>query len=147
LRQSAELLQDWSTLRFYEGVVLYHTQQYSEAIDILSGLDIPWTGQGPLSIQAVSHAGNGETTKAQSIIQDLEARKAHPFLVALAYAGLGDSDSAFREIDSIESWTTDADWPILASRYLFPEALAELRADPRYDRMLRRLDRAWGLVN
>ena len=147
LRQGRELLQDWPTLRFYEGVILYHMQRYSEAIGLLSGLDIPWAGQGPLATEAVAHSGIGEKTETQSIIQDLEAREAHPFLIALAYASLGDKDKAFREIESIESWTTDADWPILASRYLFPKALAELRADPRYDRMLRRLDRSWGLVN
>jgi TolB-like protein/Tfp pilus assembly protein PilF len=147
LRQDSELLQDWPTLQFYEGVVLYHMQRYSEAIDLLSGLDIPWAGQGPLATQAVAHARSGQETEARLLIQELKAREAHPFLIALAYASLGDDDEAFNAIESIESWTTDADWPILASRYLYPDVLAGLRSDPRYDRMLRRLDRAWGLVN
>jgi TolB-like protein len=147
LQQGADLLQDWPTLRFYEGVILYHLQRYPEALDLLSGLDIPWAGQGPLATEAVARAGMGETDETRSIIDELKAREAHPFLLALAYASIDDNDRAFEEIESIESWSTDADWPILAARYLFPDALAELRADPRYDRMLRRLDRAWGLVN
>ena len=89
----------------------------------------------------------GETEEAWAIIEELQARQAHPFLLALAYASLGENERAFQEIESIKSWTTEADWPILASRYLFPDVLAGLRADPRYDRMLRQLDRAWGLVN
>ena len=147
LQQDAELLPDWPTLRFYEGVILYHLQRYPEALVLLSGLDIPWTGHGPLATESMARANMGEVDKTRSIIRELEAREAHPFLLALAYASIGENDRAFEEIESIESWTTDADWPILAARYLFPDVLAELRADPRYDRMLRRLDRAWSLVN
>ena len=80
------------------------------------------------------------------ILSQLEVAGAHAFLSALVHAGLGNSDAAFAHIESIDNWTADADWPVLAARYLFPEVLDPLRSDPRYDRMLRSIDRAWGLV-
>ena len=72
--------------------------------------------------------------------------EAHPFLVALVRASLGENEAAFLEIESIQDWSINADWPILAARFLFPTETAELRADARYDRMLRHIDRAWRLV-
>ena len=61
-------------------------------------------------------------------------------------ASLGEKEAAFLEIESIQDWSINADWPILAARFLFPAETASLRADARYDRMLRQIDRAWGLV-
>ena len=146
LRPDNNLIQDWPTNRFYEGVVLYHMGRYSEAIDILNGLSIPWAGFGPEATLALATAATGDEETASRMLTELENAKAHPFLTGLVHASLGDSEAAFAAIDSIDNWTADADWPVLAARYLFPTVLDPLRSDPRYDRMLRSIDRAWGLV-
>ena len=146
LRSERDLLQDWPTTRFYEGVVLYHVGRHTEAIEVLNGLSVAWAGEGPLATEALAYAASGDKQTAASILSKLKASNAHAFLVGLVHASLGDREKAFAEFKSIESWTTDADWPILSARYLFPEILGPLRADPRYDRMLRQIDYAWGMV-
>ena len=146
LRPENDLIQDWPSNRFYEGVVLYHMGRYSEAIEILNGLSIPWAGFGPEATLALAHAASGDVETASRILRELENAGAHAFLTGLVRASLGDSEAAFADFESIGNWTTDADWPVLAARYLFPEVLDTLRTDARYDRMLRSIDRAWGLV-
>lgn len=146
LKSDNELVQEWPTTRFYEGVVLHHMGRHTEAIDVLNGLSVAWAGEGPLATEALAYAASGDIQTAASILTQLKASNAHAFLVGLVHASLGDRDKAFSEFESIESWTTDADWPILSARYLFSDVLDPLRADPRYDRMLRQIDLAWGMV-
>ncbi|MDX1555525.1 MAG: hypothetical protein R3212_05815 [Xanthomonadales bacterium] len=146
LRPQETKLQAWPTIRFYEGVVLHHLGHYQDATERLRGLDIPWAGAGPSATQALSLVDSGEISGAEQILDQMHADDAHPFLQGLVLAGLGDDEGAFAAFESVEDWTTDADWPILSLRYLFPGTLEKLREDPRYDRMLRKIDQAWGLV-
>ena len=146
LQADNELIPDWPTNRFYQGVALYHLQRYADAIDVLSGLSIPWAGFGPEATLAMAHAASGDAATATRMLSALEHAGAHKLLTGLVHASLGDTEAAFADIDAIEDWTTDADWPVLAGRYLFPDVLGPLRSDPRFDRMLRNIDRAWGLV-
>ncbi len=146
LRSKSDRIQNWPTLQFYEGIALQHLGRYEEAAETLQDLKIPWAGEGPLASQAMSRAAMGDEQFARAVNERLRERNAHPFLIALVLASLGEKEAAFLEIDSIQDWSIDADWPILAARFLFPTELASLRADARYDRMLRQMDRAWGLV-
>lgn len=146
LQPNTDLIPDWPTNRFYEGVVLYHMGNYADAARVLEELSIPWAGYGPLATRALAHAASGDAATASMFLAEMKDSDAHPFLIGLVLAGLGDSDGAFAQFESIDNWSTDADWPILAARYLFPDVLGPLRLDPRYDRMLRNMDRAWGLV-
>lgn len=146
LRSESGLVQDWPTIRFYEGIVLYHMGRYSEAKDVLHGLSIPWAGAGPAAAEALACAALGDMVTASSILAELKESGAHPFLVGLVHAGIGDRESAFVEFASIDEWTIDSDWPVISARYLFQDVLGELRKDPRYDRLLRSIDRSWGMV-
>lgn len=146
LKSESELLQEWPTTRFYEGVVLYHMGRHAEAIEVLNSLSVAWAGEGPLATRALAYAASGDLQMATSILSQLKESDTHAFLLGLVHASLGDSEKAFAEFTKIDNWTTDADWSILSARYLFPEILDPLRADPRYDRMLRQIDHAWGMV-
>ena len=146
LRSDSELVQDWPTTQFYEGIVLYQMGRYADAKEVLHGLSIPWAGAGPAAAEALTCVALGDMAAASSILEELKESGAHPFLVGLVHAGLGDREAAFAAFDAIDDWTIDADWPVLAARYLFQDVLGDLRTDPRYDRLLRSIDRAWGLV-
>lgn len=83
----------------------------------------------------------GDTDAARrslSLLQD----QGEPFDVGLVHAALGDEDAAFDAFREIDRW---GDWPTLVVRHLFEETLRDLREDPRYPELLRRLDRSWGL--
>lgn len=137
---------EWPTARFYEAVVLYHLGRYAESISVLEDLSIPWAGAGPRATLALAHAAAGDGGRAWELLGSLVEDDAHPFLVGLVHAALGGDEAAFATFERIDRWTTDARWPILAARYLFPDVLGELREDPRYQDMLREIDRAWGLA-
>jgi hypothetical protein len=51
---------------------------------------------------------------------------------------VGETEAAFAAFDTVEDW--DDYWSTLASGYLYREALASVRADPRFRDILRRLD-------
>jgi hypothetical protein len=58
------------------------------------------------------------------------------------HAALGDSDAAFDAFERVRTWGTFETEHI---RYFFPDVLGPLRNTPRYDALIRRVNRAWGL--
>jgi tetratricopeptide (TPR) repeat protein len=88
---------------------------------------------------AYVYATAGDRAEAQRVLQRLldsaPERYLPPFHIAMAYAGLGDADAAFR-------WLDDA----LEQRASFMDGIAvaagfeRIRSDPRFTRLLRRMD-------
>ncbi len=142
-RAGSDLQQNWPTARFCEGVILYHRGRYAESIEVVRDLSIPWAGSGPVATLALAHVALGNRDQAVTLLTRLKEESEHPFHIGLVHAALGEQEAAFEVFESIESWTTDADWAILCARYLFPDVLEKTRADPRYDLLLQQLDRAW----
>ena len=96
--------------------------------------------RGP-ALRAYAFAATGRRAEATRILRDLVTEGASeyvpPFHVAMAYAGLGDADAAIRWL---ERACTERD-PHAGSVDAVP-AFAELRTDPRYLAVVRRLGMA-----
>jgi len=122
---------DYATGRFYEAVARLHLGETETAGALLEDLEIPWVGAGLLSTLAVARARAGDTAGASVIVAELEL-SGHPFEAGLVHAALGQHEAAWAAFDRIEDWPP---WQILAARYLFPEDLGPIRADPRWARV------------
>ena len=65
---------------------------------------------------------------------------------AVVLGALGEVDAAFETLSTVEEWS-DVN-PVSSSRrlrYFYPDLVSAFRADPRYDKLIRSLNRAWGL--
>jgi TolB-like protein len=87
---------------------------------------------------AYAHGATGHRTEALAILSALRAsaerRYLPPFGVAMAYAGLGDADAAFRWLDrAVEERAAFVDGLAVAPGF------ASLHGDPRWSRLLRRV--------
>lgn len=135
----------WDSFTFYEGVILYHLNRHQEAIESLSGLSVPWAGEGPLATEALAQAALGNNEEATQLLTIMRQRAAHPFLLGLVQLSLGEREQAWRSFDAAQQWGIDTDWPIIAARYLFRDLLGDAAQDRRFIEMLNRIDQTWGL--
>ena len=140
-RRTQEISPDFGTGHFYVALALYHVGRLAEAKSILRDLSVPWAGSGPLATLALAHVATGDTTRARELLDHLREVD-QPFNMGLVLAALGEEELAFEAFQEVDRWGY---WPTLAARYLFPGVLGPLREDPRYDRLLREVDRSWGL--
>jgi len=91
------------------------------------------------------HAAGGDTTQAQRYLRQLQDAEVWPARLAHAYAALGKTD---RALDTYQR-LTDEGWRAFGSsvefRYGIMYDLEPLREDPRYEELIRKANRAWGL--
>jgi len=140
-RRVDEIQPSWETGRFYEGLSLYHLGRFAEARSVLEGIAVPWAGSGPLATLALVHVASGDTAEARDLLARFE-RSLDPFAAGLVLAALGDEDGAFDTFESVDNWS---DWPTVSVHHLYENVWAPLRDDPRYQELVREVDRTWGL--
>jgi serine/threonine-protein kinase len=87
---------------------------------------------------SIVHASAGRMGEARQDLRRAIALKAPPSTIARAYVVLGQRDSAFAWLERVD-WT----WPHRQTR--FDPALAPLRDDPRFARLVARVDHEMGL--
>ncbi|HEX2218308.1 MAG TPA: tetratricopeptide repeat protein [Gemmatimonadales bacterium] len=118
------------------GVVFLVTGRYAEAIDTLKRAIDLGGDYDPLNAALVtSHARAGDLARARRPMSELTARAARGEFgqlgLAIAYAGLGETDSAFaalhRAIDQRDIFLPE----VFSDPLLHP-----LRTDPRFERIL-----------
>jgi TolB-like protein/DNA-binding winged helix-turn-helix (wHTH) protein/Tfp pilus assembly protein PilF len=106
--------------------------EYKKAIKI---------SDNPRSAVALAHAysGAGKKAEAEKILRDLESKlkgtSATPYTMATIYAGLGENDKAFEFLEKAYSEKSlDICWSLKSDLLL-----DSLRADPRFQDLLRRI--------
>ncbi len=119
----------------YEGTgkQLESIAEYQKAVE-LSGGD-----QDATAALAHAYAGVGRRAETEKMLRDLEQKSGKvyvsPYLIATLYAALGDKDTAFKFLEkAYQEKSLDLSWYVKADL-----RIDSLRADPRYESLLRRM--------
>lgn len=97
----------------------------------------------PLVALAVAKAG--DPGPARHLLETVEADEA-PMTAALLHAVLGHEARAFDALErAVQRRSGMWDLGVIFARYFFPEVLGPLREEPRFERIMRDVNRSWGL--
>lgn len=150
-REAARALQlepGYGTADFYQAVMHYENKRFLEALRRLEGLALPWLGSGVETLRALCHTALGEHERAESLLQAIR-KSGHAFNEGLVLAALGREDEAMA---ALERFSPDGEmtmavgyWPAVTARYLFRRAWDSLDAGRLRERLLRRMERSWGM--
>lgn len=141
-RRVEEILPTWPTARFVRGVALFHLSRYEEARVALEGVSVEWAEAGAEAAYALSLIATGDPDGARDELARIE-KTGDLFAAGLVYAALGETESAFDLFQQVDSWR---DWSAMTIRNFYPQVLADIRADSRYEQLLRDVDRSWGII-
>ncbi len=140
ITEAAELIPDFAPVHYWHGVSLMRTGRDAEAVAALERC-IALLGRTPMVISALgtAHALAGRTEAARAILDELDGQAAHRYVggyyPAQVLVALGDHDAAFaaldRAVDERVHW--------LAGVHIDP-SLAALHGDPRFDRLVARVE-------
>lgn len=92
------------------------------------------------AVVALAEAAEGDTAAARRAIPALE----HRFWRGLVHAALGDVDRAFADFEQTGPKAPRGPWYVTAWRYYFPGILDSVRADPRFEVLMRDVRARWG---
>ncbi len=89
---------------------------------------------------ALTHAAGNDVTAARELLAQIDT-EADPFAAGLVHAALGEIDEALDLFGSVREWGF-ASTPQV--RYFFPEVLGPLRQNPRFEEIIRQVNRSVG---
>ena len=146
-RHTRRLQSGYSTAPFYEAVALYEVGRPQEALPLLSEIELGWAPPAPRVTAALADLASGDSVPARNLLSALPESTEMLFYRGLLHAALGHRDAAFDAFRGIEGWGRSPllGWPNVSLRYLYPGVLGALRKDPRYDELIRGINRSWGL--
>lgn len=124
-----------------EGLALYHLDEAEAACGVFQGLTDRWSRDWAETARALACAERGDAPGARDGLARLQSAGA-PAKAAVVHAALGDLDAAFRAFDDMGEAFWDEE---LFLRYHRAAPMDRVRSDPRYGKLIGRLDRAWGL--
>lgn len=102
-------------------------------------------GEHPVyeAYMAVVEAALGDSASARERVGEITGREVPPYVPVFAHAAVGDTEKTIESFQAIEDWRYI---PNVVLRYeKFPEAMSRMRDDPRYDSLIREVNRYWGL--
>lgn len=144
LREAQAIEPGFSLPHTNEALILSVLGRHTEAIEAAErgverstegAFDWGYTRSGLSTVLARA----GETERARAALHRLQADGDAPFWEAMALGALGEVDEAFAALDRV-SWTSFLWWDAQALPMMDP-----LRADPRYEELIRSLNQRWGL--
>jgi TolB-like protein/tetratricopeptide (TPR) repeat protein len=131
---------------FWESFVLYHAQRWDELEQLsrerLSKGEEP-TGVWRFHLARIA-ASRGDTAAVREQLAEVRQADA-PYNEGFIHAVLGDEDAAFAAWERVEVelwWRSGLNRDL---RYFFSDILDRLRDDPRYEALIREINRSWGL--
>ncbi len=143
-RRARSLQPDETTATFYEALALQRLGRWSEAGELLEDLAVPWAGSGPRCTLALVRLEAGDESRTLEIVGEFEGAEGgiDHASAGIVRAALGEMDPAFEHFDAVDRWPY---WPTIPLHHHFPRLLAALRADARFERLIGRVRRDWGL--
>lgn len=146
-RRARELQPKYGLAYFMEGLVLYHqgrlvaaASSLRQALSLVPPRGTP-THAEVRAVLALAHVVSGDDLRARELLDQIDGT-GHPFSAGLVRAALGDTDAAFDAFAHVHDWGSFETEHV---RYFFPQALGPLRDDARYENLIQRVNRAWGL--
>lgn len=138
LQKTLELDKNFALAQSFLGVAYLEKGMYEEAIrELKKGVALSVRNGEPLCYLGYAYAASGrrgEALKLLDEVQGLSGGKVSPYNVAIIYAGLGERDRAFEQLEKAyngrEEWLINLD---------VEKALDGLRSDPRFQDLLRRM--------
>lgn len=133
----------------YQTMALHHLGHLEKAQEVaereLSAADTSMQKMTLWGMLALSEAADGDTRRARrqlDRIQETPFFPLRPFFRGMLHVALGNTGSALKAFrEDREWWGNIANVSLL--RYLYPGLLGELREDPRYEELIREIDRYW----
>jgi TolB-like protein/lipopolysaccharide biosynthesis regulator YciM len=127
-----------------QGLVLYHGERW-DALEEWARKQIRRESVRPWARFYLARIAlrRGDTEAARNQLQELRAQEPPSlFFIGLVHAALGEHDEAFAAWEKKQIWQLSITGAV---RYLYPDVLDALRADPRYDELVRDINRSWGV--
>ena len=146
-QRARQLQSEYALAHYMEGLALFHLRRLEEAEAALGrALDLALPHGAPSHPQiraalALTHAAAGDRSAARELLARIDT-EADPFAAGLVHAALGEIDEALALLGSVREWDF-ASTPQV--RYFFPDVLGPLRRHPRFDEILRQVDRSVGI--
>jgi TolB-like protein/DNA-binding winged helix-turn-helix (wHTH) protein/Flp pilus assembly protein TadD len=125
---------------YYLGVGYQGTGKRLEAIsEYQKAVELSGGDRDATAALAYAYAGIGRRAETRKILRDLELKGksgyVSPYLIATLYAGLGEKDRAFEMLEkAYQEKCLDLSWHLKAD-----SRMNNLRSDPRYQTLLRRI--------
>ena len=136
-----QVLPSWPTAKLYEALALYHLGRLDDAQTALTDLSVGWTRDGAESVLALALVANGNPTGARRVLADIEERGDY-FSIGLIHLALGETELAYAAFDKVDDW---GPWTALVIRHFFPAILSPLANDVRYQDVVMKMNKAWGI--
>jgi TolB-like protein/Tfp pilus assembly protein PilF len=142
--RAKDLAPEYASGRIVEGVALSRAGRYEEALAAFDrGLALAAPGDGirqlHLGKPAVTRVRMGDSSQARALLDSLERSGGNRYARAEVHAALGNVDAALADLRAVE-WAK-----FLAAELRYGPALDPLRTDPRFQPILRDVNRTWGL--